>query len=173
MLCTHLQYPRDELFEVAAGRDLLPALRDFALRGANLPTADGGSTRTQTRGRPSDTPGDRPIGGPAFAHYCTNASKPDGNGSAGWALYDGPGSWNLLDTTIKMNRHGQVTGGGFMDIYFDLNGDRRPQADELAAQDLFAHAGLPLQALGAAGCGRGVETPVEFFAKHDVEICPQ
>ena len=108
------------------------------------------------------------FAGTALAHYCSNASKPSGNGSAGWVLF-GPDFGEPLDGEIKLNKNGNIVGGGFFDISIDFTGDG--QAD-LTVPDVFAHAGLPPSALGAAGCEKGVETYVEEFAEFGVEVCP-
>ena len=107
------------------------------------------------------------FAGAAFAHYCSNASKPAGNGSAGVLFADVSSDFEVVPelSTVQLNGRGNIIGGGFMDLHVDFDGDGTA---DMVLPDVFAHAGLPPKALLAAGCGQGVETYVPFFE----EACP-
>lgn len=108
------------------------------------------------------------FSGTALAHYCTNVSKKEGAGNAGVLFADlSTGDFEVVPalTTVKMNKEGHIT-GGFMDIHVDLDGDGTA---DMVFTEVFANAGLPENALLAAGCGQAVETQIPFFDNH----CPQ
>lgn len=100
------------------------------------------------------------FSGTAFAHYCTNVSKKAGAGSAGVLFIDATTDEIVESmTTAKINKNGQIT-GGFYDVHVDTDADG--DADWVFA-DLYAHAGLPVGALLAAGCGQATETQLAMF----------
>jgi hypothetical protein len=106
-------------------------------------------------------------GGTAYAHYCTNASKKGGAGTAGVLFADlSSGEFEVVfsKTTVAMNKQGQIT-GGFMDMHIDFDGNGTA---DFVLTDVYAHAGLPSGALLAAGCDQATETYVPEFE----EACP-
>jgi hypothetical protein len=108
---------------------------------------------------------------PALAHYCTNESN-DKNANVAWILIDDFESFEPIGVSdnLKLTRNGGVAGAGFYDLYFDADGSGSADAGELVGSNIFLHAGLPVSALSAAGCGHGVFTaiPEEF----ELEPCP-
>ncbi len=106
--------------------------------------------------------------GVASAHYCTNQSLAGKAGEA-YVLFDG--QWNLLAVEGLRLQGDNIVGGGFVDLYIDTNPDGKLGVDDwLLADNLFLKASLPVAALSAAGCDKGVSTafPEEF----DLAPCP-
>lgn len=105
--------------------------------------------------------------GTAAAHYCVNESAKGRAGEA-YALF------GEADDPIEVGgirlKGDRVVGGNMVDLYFDVdeNGTLSPD-DVLFADNFFTKMGLPVSALKAAGCGRGVGTafPEEF----DLDPC--
>lgn len=103
--------------------------------------------------------------GPAFAHYCQNVSV-QGQAGEAWVLID-PATDEVIDYDgLKVkgdvdDPDARITGGGFVDLYLDFDGDRERDPEELLIDNMFLHASLPVSALQAAGCDHGVQSP--FF----------
>jgi hypothetical protein len=103
--------------------------------------------------------------GTAAAHYCTNESLKGKAGEA-YALF----SMNeeveepLVVSGLRL-KGDLIVGGGFVDLYVDANDTGVLDAGDFQlADNMFLHAGLPVSALKAAGCGQRVGTAFpEFF----------
>jgi hypothetical protein len=117
------------------------------------------------------------LTGVASAHYCTNESL-SGKAGEAYVLFDisdsdgdGEADWNLIHVEGLRLKGENIVGGGFVDLYMDTSGDGRlGDGDWLLADNMFLKAGLPVAALTAADCDKGVGTafPEEF----ELEACP-
>lgn len=107
--------------------------------------------------------------GTAAAHYCTNESL-QGRAGEAWALFSTEFEPIMLGGGLRL-KGDRVVGGGFADFYIDVNeSGELDEGDMQLAENMFIHAGLPVSALTAAGCDKGVGTafPEEF----GMEACP-